>query len=155
MSTPTVLVADDNQDSRTILGAVFRHCGYAVIETPDGESALRTLRERAVALVVSELYIPCGDASCLVEMLKRRPDTAAIPVLVVTSRVMPGDWQHARETGCDAILGKPFDLREIVRVADALLRIPRPSTPAALGPSRTAGTGPVGGPTKSGGCVRC
>jgi CheY-like chemotaxis protein len=139
MSTPTVLVADDNQDSRTILGAVFRHCGYAVIEAPDGESALRVARDGGVGLVVSELYVPVGDAPCLVEVLKRRAETAAVPVLVVTSHVMPADWQHAREAGCDAILTKPFDLREIVRIATGLVGSTRPATvPSALAPSPDA-----------------
>ena len=138
MTTPTVLLADENQDSRTILGAAFRHCGYAVIEAPDGESALQLARDRRVALVVSQLYVPVGDAPCLVEVLKRSAETAAVPVIVVTSRVMPADQQHAREIGCDAVFGKPFDLHEIIRVADELLRISRPAAKAALGPSPRA-----------------
>ena len=146
MSTRTVLVVDDNQDSRTILCAVFRHCGYTVIEAPDGEYALRIALERAVALVVAELYIPVGDAACLVEVLKRRAETAAIPVLVVTSRVMPADREHAREVGCDVILGKPFDLRGLIAAAEELLGSTRPTLASpALDPSASARSesGPV------------
>ena len=138
MTTPTVLLADENQDSRTILGAVFRHCGYAVIEAPDGPSALQLARDRHVALVVSELYVPVGDAPCLVEVLKRSAETAAIPVIVVTSRVMPADRQHAHDVGCDTVLGKPFEFQELIRLADELVRAARSTIPAPLGSSAGA-----------------
>lgn len=142
MSAATILLVDDNQDSRAILRAVFAHSGYAVIEAPDGESALALARDHAVSLVVCELYVPVGDAPCLVDVLKRQAETAELPVIVVTSRVMPADRECAREAGSDAVLGKPLDLREIVRLADRLIRAPGPvSAGSALGqpPQRAPG----------------
>jgi two-component system, OmpR family, phosphate regulon response regulator PhoB len=139
VSTPTILVVDDNQDSRTILAAVFAYRGYEVIAQSDGDAALRIAREHAVSLVVSELYVSVGGTACLVEVLKRDRETAALPIMVITSRVMPGDCEHAREFGCDALLGKPFNLREVLDVADGLLSSRRPATSApALGPSPLA-----------------
>jgi CheY-like chemotaxis protein len=140
LSTPTILLVDDNQDSRAILSAVFAHSGYAVIEAPDGATALALARDRDVALVVCELYVPIGDTQYLVDVLKRQPETAELPVIVVTSRVMPVDRERARDAGSDAVLGKPLDLREILRLADRLIRATGPGgNPPALGekPERT------------------
>lgn len=110
-----VLVVDDEPDQRFLLRRVFERGGHDVVEAGDGAAALRSACESPPDLVVTDIMMPVMDGVELIRRLRSEPATAAIPILSVT-----GDGQLAG--GADAVVAKPYDWKELITVADALLK---------------------------------
>jgi CheY-like chemotaxis protein len=111
---PTVLVVEQDEDARIILATALRATGYDCLVTADGATALDLARSSHVALVVADLYIPCG-AACLIEALKSDPSLRRLPVLAYAGYVFPSDRQRARELGCVGFIPKPAGPAEVMR----------------------------------------
>jgi DNA-binding response OmpR family regulator len=122
MRPHSVLLVDDDVDTRTIVRRLLEHHGYAILEASDHDAALATAREQEVGLVVTELYVPRGgERACMPESLKADRDTAEIPVVVLTTQAFDADEQRAREAGSARYFVKPFAARELVSAVIGLL----------------------------------
>jgi CheY-like chemotaxis protein len=111
-SRPVVVVADDEAHIRELLALVVAEVGAEPVAVADGEEALRAVRERSPALVLTDVMMPRlrGDELC--RRLKADPATAALPV-VLLSAMAPID---AAASGAEGFVRKPFDLDEIERL---------------------------------------
>ena len=116
----TVLVVDDQPDERAIQGAMLSHLGYAVVEAPDGESALRAALEHAPDLVLLDVAMPRMDGFSVCRRLRADARTAGVRVLLFTASVVGDLERMATECGADGILAKPVDPR---RVAEEVARL--------------------------------
>jgi CheY-like chemotaxis protein len=110
-----VLVVDDESDLRFVLRRCFERAGYDVSEAGDGAAALRAVRNSRPDLVVTDLMMPVMDGFDLIGRLRADPATAAIPIVVVSS-----NWELA--TDADAGLCKPFERKELLAVAEGLIK---------------------------------
>ena len=103
-----VLVVDSDADARIILRRLLEHHGYQAIEAVDHDSALDLARQGNVALIVSELFVHCGEGmACLVESVRSDSTLADIPVLIVTTQAFEADEQRARDAGSAGYIVKP------------------------------------------------
>jgi CheY-like chemotaxis protein len=109
LESDEILVIDDEPDVRDGLAEALRSEGYAVRTAGNGEEALRELRGGLVGLILLDLMMPVMDGWQFRQAQKRDPRLASIPVVVVTAS--GADFRDA-----DAVLRKPFDLADLVRV---------------------------------------
>ena len=120
--TRPALIVDRDDDTRRILGAFLPRMGLEPLEAIDGATALEIARGHDLALVITDLYLPAGDARCLVQLLKRDRDLASIPLLVYTAHCTDADVEWAATCGCDGFLAKPARWAElepaIIRLLD-------------------------------------
>jgi len=119
MQTATVLVVDDDADSRALLELALSIEGYAVVSAADGQAALRSARRHHPDVILLDLAMPIMDGFGFRAAQLRDPAIAVIPVICVSGR---HDAKEATRTlklaGC---VGKPFSLEEIVlRVRDVI-----------------------------------
>ena len=121
MSTPTILLVEDNQDNRTIYGTILRHVGYDVAEAGSGEEGLELARKLIPALVLMDVAMPGIDGWEATRLLKSDPLTAGIPVVALTAHAMTEDRRRAEEVGCDGYLSKPIEPRRVVEEVRRLL----------------------------------
>lgn len=122
MKTPAVaLVIDDSPELRLVLTAMLRHLGLSVVAARDGETGIAMAREHRPDLVCLDLMLPtiCGLDVC--EELKRMPETAEVPVLIVSARQFPQDRAGAEMAGADAFVTKPIDRDEFFTQVRSLL----------------------------------
>lgn len=108
-----ILIVEDEPDMRSLIGMVLEYAGHEVLEAHHGAAAIERIRESLPDLVITDIMMPVMDGRELVERLRSDPETAAVPVLVVTAS------DHLPVPGADAALGKPFlpeEIREAVRV---------------------------------------
>jgi CheY-like chemotaxis protein len=91
-----------------------REPGYEVIEAHHGAAALERVRESRPNLVVTDLMMPVMNGRDLVGRLRADPETASIPILLITAN------PHAAVAAVDAIVGKPFDPEAVVETARSL-----------------------------------
>jgi len=102
----TVLVVDDSEMVRDMLVGILRARGYRVIEGVDGRDALARLAHEMPDLVMTDLDMPGLDGFGLLEQLRARPETARLPVVVLTSRESVEHKQRALQLGADAYVTK-------------------------------------------------
>jgi CheY-like chemotaxis protein len=105
----TVLVVDDERESRDLAGDLLSHAGYQVLFAANGAEALRVVEGRAVNLIVMDMMMPVMDGITAIRRLKSDILTARIPILAITGD--PGSMlrDEAIEAGCDTYLTKPID----------------------------------------------
>lgn len=121
MSSPTVLLVEDNEDNRTIYTTILRHVGIDVIEAANGEDGIRLARERRPAVILMDVAMPGIDGWEATRRLKADLDTAHIPVIALTAHAMAEDRQRAAEAGCEGYLAKPIEPRRVVEEVRKML----------------------------------
>jgi len=104
-SKPSILVADDDIDARTMYGMYLKSMGCAVYTATDGASAIRQAMAVHPDLIVLDLAMPNVDGWAAAERLRRSPGTRNIPIIALTA--IPGARDSARLSGCDAFMAKP------------------------------------------------
>jgi CheY-like chemotaxis protein len=122
---PIHLVADPDRDARAILELALRHGGYDPVCVPDGESALEVVRQRPVAAVITELYLPAGGERCLLRALRGDSSLPSLPVVVHTAYVSEADRRWAQDGRCEAFLAKPASVLDVLAVIASLAGGPR------------------------------
>lgn len=114
-----MLIVDDDADITRLLTLYLAKFGYSVVPANDGQAALKILRQRRVALVVTDILMPQVDGYELIMKLRQIPGR---PQIVATSgnpaRFGMNFLKSAQQMGADRLLAKPFlpqDLLGIVR----------------------------------------
>ena len=120
-TTKTILIVDDSEDMRTLLGLVLEDEGYALIYAEDGEKAVAQAIEHHPSLILMDMSLPGLSGWDAVKQLRTRPDFQRTPIIAVTAYVTKADEEHARAVGCNAHLGKPFDIMQVLDTIESLL----------------------------------
>ena len=116
-----VLIVDDEKLNRDILRDSLMACGHLVAEAEDGAEAVRVAAEFDPDVVLMDLMMPVMDGIAACRELKRNPNTAPIPVIVVTALSEREARLSAMDAGANDFLNKPIDLPEVVlRVRNAV-----------------------------------
>jgi DNA-binding response OmpR family regulator len=118
----TVLIVDDETDVVDLLRYKLHGAGYDVLVSADGLEALAAARDRRPDLIVLDLMLPQMSGEEVCRRLKADPDTAAIPVLMLTAKAQPAERVSGLEIGADDYITKPFSPRELVLRVNAVLR---------------------------------
>lgn len=121
---PKILLVDDEPDALEVLGFKLRESGYVPLFAKDGTRALAIARDERPALIVLDLMLPEVDGLEVCKILRRDPNTASIPVLMLTARAAEMDRVLGLELGADDYVTKPFSPRELVlRIKKLLARV--------------------------------
>lgn len=130
MTTPDgahVLVVDDDELLRALVGTTLEREGYRVSYAVDGDHALAVINADVPALVVSDVNMPGTDGFTMLERLRADPRTAWLPVLMLTTLREVDHIVQGLALGADDYLPKPFSPPELVaRVQSKLDRPPVP-----------------------------
>jgi DNA-binding response OmpR family regulator len=132
-----VLVVDDDADLRRFVRTLLENAGFTVAELSDGRAALaETIRLRP-DLVLIDWVMPGLDGCAATAQLKRDPQTAHIPVIMMSGKLTAADRIDALAAGVGDFIDKPFhsgDLLATVRRHIRLHRAPAPLEPASAAP---------------------
>jgi DNA-binding response OmpR family regulator len=122
MSRATILVIDDEKDLIELVRYNIEAAGFDVIAAMDGKSGLDIATRHRPNLIVLDLMMPGIDGLEVCRWLRTRPETAAIPVIMLTARASETDQVVGLELGADDYVTKPFSPRELVARVRAILR---------------------------------
>lgn len=117
-----VLVVDDEPRIRELLKYSLEKCDFVVKTAADGLTALEMAHRLCPALIVLDLMLPGKDGFEVCRTLREIPETADIPVIMLTARNQEMDKVLGLELGADDYLTKPFSPRELVARVKAQLR---------------------------------
>lgn len=117
-----VLVAEDEQDLRELVGFALTWGGYRVIGAADGAAAVEKAREELPDLILLDTHMPrmTGYEAC--QALKRINETRDIPVVFLSTSRGEKEVQQGLETGAIGYILKPFSPRELLAQIAKILR---------------------------------
>lgn len=118
----TILIVDDSEDMRTLLGQVLEGEGYTLFFAEDGNMAVAQAVAHQPNIILMDMSLPGITGWEAVEQLRKMPDFQHTPIIAVTAYVTKADEERAKAVGCDAHLGKPFDIMEVLDTIDGLLQ---------------------------------
>ena len=122
---PRVLVADDDDGVTSLVARTLIREGYEVRTAPDGDSALRSLREWKPDAVVLDVLMPGTDGLAVCRRIRsERPD---LGILMLTGKDGANDQIVGLDAGADDYLVKPFSLQVLAAHLRAVLRRREPS----------------------------
>lgn len=118
---PRVLVVDDDPQVLKLLRVNFELEGYDVLTATNGEEALDLVGRDSPDAIVCDVMMPGIDGLEVVRRLRAQPDTAGLPLVVVSAKAQRADVKAGLELGADAYVTKPFDPSELLTVVSDLL----------------------------------
>jgi DNA-binding response OmpR family regulator len=120
---PRVLVVEDEQDIAGLIKHTLERSGDGQVEIVNsGDAALRAVTERAPDLVILDLNLPVLSGTEVCRILRGRPATANLPIIMLTARTGESDRVIGLDLGADDYVTKPFSLRELGARVRAVLR---------------------------------
>ena len=122
MASQTILVVEDEPDIRKLIQYNLAQERFKVLDAEDGEQALKILQREKPNLVILDLMLPGLSGLELCKILRERPQTAQLPILMLTAKAGEADKVVGLELGADDYLAKPFSPREMVARVRAILR---------------------------------
>lgn len=120
---PTVLIVDDEPAFRAVVSEILQLYGYQVYQANGVDEALTILDNHHLDLILTDLMMPDTDGFVLIRKLRRSPDWADIPIVVVTAKAAPDESAAANAAGANYFLTKPFSALELRQVLGKFLPV--------------------------------
>jgi DNA-binding response OmpR family regulator len=118
---PLVLVADDEDDIRSLVSFRLKRAGYDVITAADGEEALVLATTRLPDLVVLDMMMPKATGLEVMRSMREQSATKDIPIILLTARAQEADVARGFDAGADDYVKKPFSPQDLQARVQALL----------------------------------
>jgi len=117
----TILIADDEERIRKLVGDFLKRAGYSIIEAEDGDSAFRLFEsnKKSIDLIILDIMMPGLNGW---EVCRKIRETSSIPVIILSARSEEFDELTGYESGADDYVTKPFSPIIFVKRVEALLR---------------------------------
>ena len=103
-----ILIVDDAQTDRELLARVVTGNGHQVLSAADGKEAIDLAKAHKPALIFLDVVMPAMDGFATCRALKKDPETAAIPVVLVTTKGTDSDKFWGKKQGADDHIAKPW-----------------------------------------------
>ena len=145
-----ILLIDDDFNLLQMVKLMLERVGHQVEISKDGERGIALAAQNQPDVAIIDVMMPGLSGYDVIRKLRTDPQTARIPIIILTARSQPMDKEMALEAGANAFLSKPVTANELVDRVDAVLRAgvnyrvhtglltepipPRPPEPAAVVP---------------------
>jgi len=142
-----ILLADDSITIQKVVELTFAEGNYEVVCASDGAQAIRKIEESAPDIALVDVMMPQRNGYDVCAHIKKDPDLAWIPVLLLTGTFEPFDPRRSEQVGANGHIVKPFESRSLVSLVEQLIaEHPRPGSepgPESIVPSQATGEAEV------------
>jgi two-component system, cell cycle response regulator DivK len=114
MSQKKILLVEDNEFNRKIVRDLLARQPYDLLEAHDGEAGVAVARRDKPDVIVMDVQLPKLSGLDATRAIRAAPETAKIPIIVVTSFALSGDDKKAMDAGASAYLAKPYSPRQLL-----------------------------------------
>ena len=118
----TILIAEDNDDLRSMLKELLEVRGYGVLEATDGQEAIDMALSTRPDLVLMDLGLPGTDGLSAVTEIRERVSVSEMPIIIVSAYDRLEYRTEAISAGCSGYMTKPIDPDSLVETIKLLLR---------------------------------
>lgn len=119
----TILVVDDAPPNVKLLRLILKDAGYRVLEAGSGPEALEILRREKPDAMVLDVRMPGMTGYEVCQAVRRDPEFAALPVIMVTALSLPEERIRGIEAGATDFISKPFNRKELLARIQASLAL--------------------------------
>ncbi len=117
-----LLIVEDEADIRELISFNLEMSGYEVEKARDGEEGLALAKSGNFDLIILDLMLPGMDGLKVCSALRKNPDTASTPVIMLTAKSQDDDVVDGLESGADDYITKPFSPKILIARVKAALR---------------------------------
>ena len=110
---PQIMVVDDDPDTVTVLARYLQREGFIAIEAMSGPQCLKLVAEFHVDVILLDLMMPDMDGFEVVRRLKSNPETAEIPIIMITARDDMEARSEGMRVGVSDFLAKPVFRKQL------------------------------------------
>ena len=121
-SAKKVLIVEDEKDILQLVKLYLEKEGYRIVTASTGSEGLAQVRTEKPDLVVLDLMLPEIDGLEICKRLRSAPDTAMLPIIMLTAKAEESDTIIGLELGADDYVTKPFSPKTLVARVKALFR---------------------------------
>jgi len=121
---PRVLIVEDEDNIALALSTVLGREGWDLTRIEDGAAALEAIRAHRPDLVILDVMLPSVSGYEICQQIRLDPALAGTRILMMTARGTAMERRKGLALGADGFIAKPFDLRELMGQARALLAGP-------------------------------
>lgn len=118
---PTILLIEDDPMVARLVELAVGPKGYQTIFAPNGLQGLKMAQANPPDLILLDLMLPGQDGFEVLHQLRAEPQTANVPVIVVSSKSQLADKETAAKIGANAYLSKPYKRAELLSLIRSLL----------------------------------
>ena len=123
----TILIVEDNEKNMKLVRDILRHNGYDTIEATTGEEGVRLAAERRPDVVLMDIQLPDIDGIEALRRIRAEPALDRVPVIAVSASVMPDDQQKIVNSGFEAFVTKPINLKQFLETVKRFVAQGRPA----------------------------
>ena len=113
MTQKTVLIIEDEEDAAELFAEMMRVSGFRVSKTSRSSPAISMMNEYKPDLVLLDIMMPEVSGLDILRQMRRDPNLAEIPVVVLSAKSMPADIKTGMEAGASTYLTKPVGFQEL------------------------------------------
>lgn len=113
MTQKTVLIIEDEEDAAELFAEMMRVSGFRVSKTSRSSPAISMMNEDKPDLVLLDIMMPEVSGLDILRQMRRDPNLAEIPVVVLSAKSMPADIKTGMEAGASTYLTKPVGFQEL------------------------------------------
>jgi CheY-like chemotaxis protein len=122
LSLKTILLAENEESTIALYEAMLApRDDWRMVVARTGDEAIELAGREAPDLALVDIEMPTMDGIKVCRRLKANPDTAAVPVIVVTAFAQQANRQAAAEAGADDFIAKPFSTTELTELVERTL----------------------------------
>ena len=116
-----ILVVDDEERMVRFIRMNLEHDGFQVAEAFNGRQAIQKLRDVTPDLILLDVMMPDISGLEVLRYIRREPDLASIPVIILSAKSMPGDIKTGLEAGASMYLTKPVGFQDLKNAVEQVL----------------------------------
>ena len=123
ISRPTIMVVEDDADSRFMMKTLLEMKGYRVLEAESGEAAISTAEAEQPGLILMDLQLPRLNGFAVTRHVRQHDLLRTIPIILISGHEPVQHRRLALAAGCDEFLHKPIDFGLLEETLSRLLPV--------------------------------
>lgn len=119
----TILIIEDDETMRIAMKRIFESEGYTVLSAADATELSKLLEDATLDLIILDVGLPWINGFELAKLMKENKDLKSIPLIFVSGQTSDIDVRRGFDVGADDYIKKPFDVDEIKKSVQTLLKL--------------------------------
>ncbi|GAB1470167.1 hypothetical protein MASR2M66_10440 [Chloroflexota bacterium] len=119
----TVMIIEDEVDAAELFSEMMRINGFRVIKMFSSAPAIPIIAQEKPDLILLDVMMPDISGLEVLRYMRREPDLASIPVIILSAKSMPGDIKTGIEAGASMYLTKPVGFLDLKQAVEKVLHL--------------------------------
>lgn len=116
-----ILIVDDSESIRELVGYTLETAGYSVEKGCDGVEAIELFNKQPADMVITDLNMPNMDGIQLIREIRKQPQYGTVPILMLTTE-QQSKKDEAKAAGATGWIVKPFVQEKLLEIIKKVLR---------------------------------